>query len=140
MDLVPEHFEQRDQGLRRLAVVLDDEDAGASRLPRAGDERGRRLLGRHGERREPDAELGTASDPVAPRLDSTTVELDHALHDGEPDPEAALRAVEPALDLREELEHALQHVGRDADAAVAHGDDGVRPVAAHLEPYAATGL
>jgi hypothetical protein len=50
------------------------------------------------------------------------VHLDQGTHQAQADAESAARALRGAVDLGEEVEDARQHVGRDADAAVAHPD------------------
>ena len=48
--------------------------------------------------------------------DPAAVQLDEAADDGEPDAEPALRTIETGLGLREEVEDARRHLGRDSDA------------------------
>ena len=56
--------------------------------------------------------------PSLARLDAAAVQLDDAAHQREADAEAAARAIERALALREEVEDPRQQLGRDADAGV----------------------
>ena len=56
--------------------------------------------------------------PGALRLDRAAVQLDQALHQREPEPEPALRAVERLARLEEQIEHVRQQLRRDADAVV----------------------
>src|SRR5256885_10510853 len=56
------------------------------------------------------------------------LQLDQALHQREADAEAALRAVEAALALHEELEDLGQELGLDAGAVVLDGDGGVAKI------------
>ena len=58
------------------------------------------------------------------RLDAPLMQLDQALDECEPDTQSALAAIEAALALHEELEHARQELGLDAAAVVLHGDGG----------------
>ena len=65
--------------------------------------------------------------PVAGGLDRAAVHLDQPLHQRQPDAQAALRAVERAIDLREEVEHLGQHLRGNADAGVAHAEHRLLP-------------
>ena len=96
----------------------------------SADEAGR--AGRHHD------ELRALPQAVAPHLDAAAVELDEAPHDREPDAEAPLGPVERPLGLREGLEDARDHLGRDADPAVAHVQHRLLADAlgAHLDPPA----
>jgi hypothetical protein len=55
--------------------------------------------------------------------DSPTVLLDEALHDGEAEAEAAARAMERDVALRERLEDGLEHLGGEANAPILHAED-----------------
>ncbi len=92
--------EDSPQGLGRVEVVLDQQDAAA-----AG---GRRPLGSDGRRQCPrrvgpqaDEELAAAAGPLAPRLDRTAVQLDQAADQGQAQAQAAAAAIEAAVGLRE---------------------------------------
>jgi hypothetical protein len=58
-----------------------------------------------------DDELGTAAGARAVRVDAPAVQLDQPSRDREADAEPALRAVEPALALGEEIPDARQRLG-----------------------------
>ena len=64
--------------------------------------------------------------------------LDEALHQREPDAEAALGAVDRDLALREEIEDRFEHVLPDADAVVGDGDDAEAVLEACLHRDGAT--
>ena len=51
------------------------------------------------------------------------MEFDKTANEGKTDAQAALRAIQTPIDLGEQLEDAGQHLGRDADAGIAHRDD-----------------
>jgi hypothetical protein len=108
-----------------IDVVVDDENAAARR--RRGATRCRGLPMRPGGGRVRDVrhrqerdELASGIRPVASRFDAAAVHLDQPLDDREPDAEAAAALVERCVELREHLEHAAQHVPRQADAVVLH--------------------
>src|SRR6266511_1566254 len=58
--------------------------------------------------------------------DLPTVQLDEPLHDGEPAPGAATRAVPRALDAEEAIEHVGQVGGGDPVTAVRDAHEGIR--------------
>ncbi len=60
---------------------------------------------------------------VALDLDRAAVALDEVAHDGQADAEPALRAIDRLSLLDEQIEDVRQHVGRDANAGVAHAQD-----------------
>ncbi len=91
----------------------------------------RRFLPRRGQRlrleRQGHAELAAPAGERAAHLDPSAVQLDEAAHERQADPEAALRAIDRALDLREEFEDPRMQRGRDADPRVAHADERFLP-------------
>ena len=100
-----EQLEDHGEAVRHVDVVLHHEHAGA-----AGDDVGRRgdLHRRRGGRqcRQAHHELGSRPRALAEGGYPAPVQLDQLLHDGEPDPEATLGAIERPLGLREEVEDA----------------------------------
>ena len=77
----------------------------------------------HGaDRRQRHAEGGAFAGAGAFGRHAPLVQLDQALHQREADAETALRAVEAALALHEELEDARQELGLDAAAVVLDGN------------------
>src|SRR3954463_16660436 len=95
----PQQLRER---LRRVLVVVDDEDA-----PQAARRRGARALARPALERGLDHE-GQAHDegaalaePLAPRLDRAAVDLDQVLRERETEPETAARVVGRPVDLHE---------------------------------------
>lgn len=75
---------------------------------------------RHRERRAPAL--------VARHRDGATVQLRELLHQGEPDPSPLVRPRPRALHAMEALEQARQLPGRNAGAAVAHGQNQPAPI------------
>src|SRR5687767_8295102 len=61
------------------------------------------------------------------------MQLDEATHDGEPDTEPALAAVETAVALREHLENVRQELRLDTDAVVAHAHGHAAPIDEDVE-------
>jgi hypothetical protein len=140
---VPHHLEQGREAVGRVDVVLDEEDARVLGAIVARHRR-RRAVGivndGEGDGVKMDHELRALAEAGAARLDPATVQLDQALHDREPDAEPALYAREAPLRLREEVEDACQHLGRDPDAVVAHADRDLAAGVDDLDRDAAPGL
>ena len=67
------------------------------------------------------------------RGDAAALHLDQPSHEREADAEAALRAVERALELRERLEHHRQRARGDAHAGVAHAEHGIATFVRQLD-------
>jgi hypothetical protein len=65
------------------------------------------------------------------------VEVHEALHHGEAQAHATLGAIEAAIDLGEELEHAVEHLARNADAAVPNAQKGVIAIAVNVDAHRA---
>src|SRR5262249_8259263 len=105
------------EALARVLVVVDHDDSSRStrHLDRVAAVRGRQT----------DRELGAASEPLASRLDAAAVGPAELLHEREPEAAAPGGAVERRVRLREEVEDARQHVGRDPGAVVADAEDRV---------------
>ena len=117
------------EAVRRVAVVVDDEDAPGTTVRRA---RRRTAALRRSERLRPDRSgrrttnslpwprpVAVAASTVPPCISTrrfTSVR---------PMPSPPARALERAVDLREHVEDARQLVGGDADAVVVHADDGL---------------
>ncbi len=57
------------------------------------------------------------------RLNAAAMHLDQPLDQGQSDAQSAVRAVERALGLREEIEYSRQQVARDPDAGITHAQD-----------------
>lgn len=123
-DLVPVVLEQHAQHLARVVVVFDDQDAAPARrlAPRRRGRRRDRVL-EHGQ---PDDEAAPSTEAFALRLDAPVVQLREPAHQREPDAEPALRALEPAVALDEEIEDVRQQLGLDADSVVLHRQGDVR--------------
>ena len=66
------------------------------------------------------AELGASTQPFAGDLHPPSVKLHEPLHDGEADAQSALHSRVASVGLGEEVEHAGQHLRRDAHAIVPH--------------------
>ena len=120
--LVAGQLEHDPQHLARVGIVLHDEDPARDAVA-VGARPGRQPRGRR-HRGQAHGELAAAPLPVAPRLDAAAVQLRDAAHQGEPEAEAARAAVGAALALHEEVEHAGQHLRRDADPRVADAQHG----------------
>src|SRR5262249_23243968 len=97
------------QHLAGVVVVLDDQDATPLHACRRGCRRRRRLR-RWIDARDPNGERATAAGSLAGRLDRAAVEPDERLHEREAYPEAALRSIEIALALHEEVEDLVAEV------------------------------
>src|ERR1700704_3792554 len=122
--LVPDHRQQPGQRLRRVDVVVDDQN------PARGGERwtGRRhpIFGAFQlQHRQPHHEFGTTVRTGAVDFDPALVHLHETLHEGEADPEPSLGTLEWYIDLGEQFEHTLQLIRRDADTGIADSHDGV---------------
>ena len=106
--------------LRGVDVVVDHEHF--LRRLRLGRSRGdcRAATARGLGQRQADGELAAAAQAVAFDRDAAAVHLDQLADDGQADAQAALRAIERLIDLREQLEDARQHLGGNADAGVLH--------------------
>src|SRR6185369_13047389 len=82
------------------------------------------LVGYRGPERVRDVDAELAPDPGRTLdRDVAAEELDAALHEREPHPEAVEAARGRAVGLREELEHLGDAVRGDADPRVVHGED-----------------
>jgi hypothetical protein len=82
------------------------------------------MPGSRGEQdRQPDGELAPQSQARTVGIDRPPVHLDELLHEGKPDAQPALRAVERAIRLREEVEDVGEHLGGDPDARVPDTED-----------------
>src|ERR1051325_11036578 len=117
------HLEPHREASRRVDIVVDDQDAPGRAAADRSAGMVRFLRGDLAHQRQPHDEFRTATDAVADRLDRATVQLDEPADQGESDAETALRAVERRIHLREELEHALQHLWRYADTVVPHAQN-----------------
>ncbi len=83
----------------------------------------------HADQRQPHDEAAAAVGAVAGGVHRAAVHLDQPLDQRQADAQAALRAFARAVGLREQVEHARQHVGRQADARVLHHDHRVVAIA-----------
>ena len=121
-DLMPVQAHRLGERRRGVDVVVDDQHAAVvcARGERA-DFRLRDALRRAGQEHD---EGRTLAGPGAFRAHAAAMQLDEAAHQGEADPEAARRIVLGPGYLHEGLEQALEGLGGNADAGIAH---------AHLE-------
>ena len=94
------------------------------------------------ERRQAEDELAAPAEPLAPGLDAPPVLIHQATDERQADTQPPLGSVEGSVDLREQVEDLREHVGGDADAAVADAEDGVVAVAAdgQVDPAAVAGV
>ena len=129
MHLVTEQMQEVSQHLARVIVVLHHQHP--SRRRRRGWPRGVVGVRWRGEDWQPHGERAAASRAGAGRLHRSAVQLDELAHEREPDAEPAGAALERAIALHEQLEHARQQLGTDAHAGVAHGQDRLIAVATH---------
>ncbi len=138
-DLVRRELEHLAHGLGGVLVVFDDEHA-----PAAGRGVGRGLAaavrGRGGER-EGHRELRPLAQPAALHADLAAVQLDDALHQREPQAEAARAADQGRIGLHEGLEQAAEHLLAHARAGVDDPHEGARRpgVDRHRHPRAPAG-
>ena len=68
------------------------------------------------------------------------MESGQALHEGEADAHAALGAIDGAGRLEEEIEHARQHLGADADPGVLHSEHGLVALSLQTDRDATAGI
>src|SRR5437899_5056285 len=111
---------ERQLNLEHLAsvrIVLDDEDPSRDRGRRRGRCDGARFGGRRNAW-QPDREYTALSRAIAPGRDRASVQPDERFRQREADPEAALRPIESALALDEELEYAVTEVRRDPGTGI----------------------
>ena len=73
--------------------------------------------------------------PGAAGFDAPAVRLDQPPHDRQPDAETAVSPIQPALALHEQIEDPRQEIRRDADAGVAHAQDGLATDGLDLHGY-----
>jgi hypothetical protein len=66
------------------------------------------------------------ADAATVRLDASTVQLHEPLHEREADPQSAMRTIQRAGGLHEEIEYVWQKLRCDAHAVVAHTHDDLR--------------
>src|SRR5271166_1237927 len=81
--------------------------------------------------------------PLAGRArhrNAAAVHLDQRADQSEADAKSALGVAARPLDLGEDVEHAGQHGGRNADAVIAHRDDHLMPLSLDLDPDAPAGF
>jgi hypothetical protein len=124
---VSRELKQLRHGVGGIRIVVDDEDlAPPCRLRSRRFRRGRcRLVDRQSH-----DELAAFTGPRTACLDAAVMQAHEALDERQPDAEPALRAIERATDLRKHVEHALELVGWNTDAGIAHADDDCAPVSA----------
>ena len=125
-DVVAHQPEEHGEQIRRVAVVIGNQDSqpadGLLVAARRRHECGCRF--RH--HRKMDDELAALADPLASGLDPAAMLFDEPPDQRESDPEAALGPFERAVRLIEHLEKARQCVWRDADTCILHAhDDGI---------------
>jgi hypothetical protein len=112
-------LEQQAECLGGIDVVVDHEDLEAARQEDRGSDR--RFVRRRRER-QAHRERRTLSGARTVHGDRSSVQVDEAPRERESDPEAALRAIDRLMELREHLEDRRQLVARDADTGVRDGD------------------
>src|SRR5271157_171438 len=121
------------------SVVIDDEDAGGRVSAAELDLGAGRLFGLPLAKRQPYGEDA----PLAGRArhgNAAAVHLDQRADQSQADAKSALGVVARPLDLGEDVEHAGQHGGRNADAVIAHRDDHLMPLSLDLDPDAPAGF
>ena len=89
--------------------------------------RGPRLFGRGIVERQAHDELRALAEPVAVGADLAAVQLDEALEERQPEPQAPAAPIEGRVRLHEGLEEPREHLRRHADARVRDADDGPSP-------------
>src|SRR6185437_12040258 len=70
-------------------------------------------------------ELASVTQAGTARLDAPTMQLQHAAHEGQADPESPARTRQRAVDLREQIEDPLELLRCQADTVVTHAQDGL---------------
>src|SRR5690606_11277669 len=122
-DVLSDRLEEQLQAVGRVLVVVDDEHAKpvvvGFRLGRPRFERRRGLSNRKGK---VDDELAALAEPFAARLHDAAVQLDDAPDQREADAETALTAQRLGIDLREEIEDALDVARCDPAPVVLDAD------------------
>src|SRR5262249_53465036 len=131
-DVLPAQLEQHRQALRGIDIVVHDQNAEA--VHEITSLRGE-TAGFSGSRMQPLAAQGQGDDEFTPlararaeRTYGSTVHLDDGSYQRQPDPEAALSAVERAVRLREEIEDMWEDLAGDSDAVVLHADPDLGPL------------
>ena len=141
-DFVATQLQDRRQSLQRVDVVVRDQYAATHRrrLFGCGGRPAVRGLRRLEQQRQPDHEFAPQAGALAVRADGPAVHLQQPAHQGEPDPETAVRVMRVAVELGEQVEDPGQHLRGNADAVVAHPDFDLRPLAADAETDAPSPL
>ena len=140
-----EHLQQQGQHLARIGVVFDDKDVTA----RCGELRTPSWASaqRESDDAEPAGAIGRRTMNSLPwpgpslwTLTAAAVQLDELTHQRQTNAQAALRAVQRAAHLREQVENAAQHVRLDADAVVAHAQHRLVSLAARRQADSAAAV
>ncbi len=140
-DLMAVELQQGREHFGRVDIVVDDQDA----VLRVGDPLGVGAddLGSGGllfMDRQPHDKFGPGPRPVAAGLDPSAVHLHQAPHEGQPDAQAAFRAVERRLGLSKQVEEVRQELWIDADSRVANLDRHLLPAGLGDQPDDAAAL
>ena len=119
-------LQESGDALRRVAVVVDDQNP-ANRGDPGRLRQGRRdMAGHQAQARQPQRELRTALGAFTGCVDAAAMQLGKAARKRQANAQAALGAVEAAMALREKLEDARQKLGVYADARAMRGSGGAR--------------
>src|SRR6185436_19030911 len=84
-----------------------------------------------------DDELAAFPGAFAARLDTAAVQLRNPLYQRQADPQPALRAIETALALHEQVEDPRQQLRLEAEPRIAHAEHSLARLAAHAHLDAA---
>ena len=123
-NLVPAELQRVPQALGRVDVVFDHEHALLARRSGIhGEAGGRRGLNHLPLDRQPYRELRAAPLAAASSFNPSAVQLDQALHQGEPEAQTASAAVQGLVRLCERLKQMWQHLRAHPYAAVANPDE-----------------
>ena len=128
-----EQLQQHVHAFGRVGIVLHDQDARTCLRPAGVSSSGLSFTG--------SSRIGSETSnslPVPrPSLRASTLPpciVTSCLTSVKPDTEAALRAIHRDVALREKIEHARKHLGRDADAGIAHANRHVGALAPYRKP------
>src|SRR5262249_53935757 len=118
--LVPHDPEHHGQALRRVPIIVDDEDTKPALATAAIDPTVRllRLWWQTQENRQAYDELASGAGTVALSLDTAAVHFHQRPNESQANAEPSLRALKRPVHLGKHVEDLRQHVGGNTDALV----------------------
>src|SRR6476619_5242962 len=115
---MPVILQQQSQALRRVSIVIRNENSPRRRSDHTGLRRQRRGISAFNQYRQPHDKFAPAPPPVAPNGNSPAVQLDQPLHDREPNSQSATCPFQRLINLLKHFENTVDLVWRDTDARV----------------------